>query len=359
MTNFDVSRENVKIIGRTCYRDGVRWCGLSGSGIGFTFTGTRAVIHFQGDDSTTGNSTEGKARVAIYRDDVRICDFMMEEPEKEITVFQSSGQETTEIRVVKLSECPMSLVGISGIEADTVDGIHPSKEKDLKIEFVGDSITCGFGVDREDPDTPFETGTEDVTKAYAYRTAELLGADYSMVSYSGYGIISGYTENDEKQSEQCVPLYYEKTGFSYGKLDWKIQDIPWNFREFVPDMVVILLGTNDDSYCQDDKDRQKDFEENYGMFLEMVRKNNPGAEILCMLGIMKDRPYPFIQSAVEKYKHDSKDNKVHTLRLPLQRPEDGLVSCSHPTERTHGAAAKRVAEEIQSILGEKSLDRQK
>lgn len=49
------------------------------------------------------------------------------------------------------------------------------------MEFIGDSITCGYGVDDPDKEHHFKTATEDVTKAYAYKTALALNADYSMV----------------------------------------------------------------------------------------------------------------------------------------------------------------------------------
>ena len=52
------------------------------------------------------------------------------------------------------------------------------------IEFIGDSITCGYGVDDEVAEHHFATGTEDTTRAYALRTARKLGVDYSLVSLS-------------------------------------------------------------------------------------------------------------------------------------------------------------------------------
>lgn len=55
-----------------------------------------------------------------------------------------------------------------------------------------------------------------MTKAYAYLSAEQLGADYSMVCYSGYGIITGYTENDQKLTTHLLPDYYERVGKSEG-----------------------------------------------------------------------------------------------------------------------------------------------
>lgn len=62
-----------------------------------------------------------------------------------------------------------------------------------------DSITCGYGVDDEDRSHQFSTKTEDATKAYAYKTAQLLNADYSLVSYSGHGVVLGYTTREKRQ----------------------------------------------------------------------------------------------------------------------------------------------------------------
>ena len=50
------------------------------------------------------------------------------------------------------------------------------EEKDIKIEFIGDSITCGYGIDEMNEKGYFSTATENFTKSYAYITAENLGA---------------------------------------------------------------------------------------------------------------------------------------------------------------------------------------
>ncbi|MGO4271005.1 hypothetical protein AB4Z22_14345 [Paenibacillus sp. TAF58] len=49
----------------------------------------------------------------------------------------------------------------------------------------------------------------DVTKTYAYKTAAALQADYSVVAYSGHGIVSGYTGNGEKNTGLLVPNNYD------------------------------------------------------------------------------------------------------------------------------------------------------
>ena len=114
------------------------------------------------------------------------------------------------MEIIKLSESPMSAVGIEAFAEGSAEALP---EKPLKIEFIGDSITCGYGVDDEDENHQFTTATEDVTKAYAYKTAKALDAEYSMFSASGYGIVSGYTEGDELSANRQFHSSIAATAF--------------------------------------------------------------------------------------------------------------------------------------------------
>lgn len=349
---YHVTEENVKLVGRSFEQGTVRWFALSGSGISFRFRGKKLMLDLVGDNTTQGLKTEGSARIGIYIGTERVVDMMLKEQQKQITVIDGSDTQTVEIRVIKLSEAPMSMFGIAAIETDEEATIAPLPKLLRKIEIIGDSITCGYGVDREDPNTEFTTETEDVTRSYSYKLANKLSADYSMVSYSGYGIISGYTDDDIAKPQQCIPLYYEKMGYSDAAVDGKVQpqNIPWDFDRFKPDVIVINLGTNDDSYCQDVVERQEHFAELYVEFLEMVRRNNPTATILCVVGTMGERIYDFVHAAVVEYRRQFNDLKVYDQRLTEQLPEDGLVSSSHPTERTHEKVAECLAATIRKIM---------
>ncbi len=352
--NYLFIPEYVKKIGRTLFEQDILWCGLSGSGAAFYASGTKVVVTIVGDDTTSGNLTEGQARVAIFVDGVRTLDTMIDAPEKNLELWNGQTSRKALIEIVKLSECPMSTCGLKEI---TIEGeaasVEPAPSKECKIEFIGDSITCGYGIDREDPETCFETATEDVTRAYAYKVAKNLNAEYSMVSYSGYGIISGYTDTDQKVENQLLPLYYEKVGFSYGKPFGTLQlsDCSWDFRNYQPQLVVVNLGTNDDSYCQDDESRQQDYIEHYVEFLKTVRRNNPQAQILCTVGTMCERIGVPTNQAVLQYSKETNDSQICFYQLPLQLPEDGLVSDYHPTEISHNKAATLLTEKISQLMG--------
>jgi lysophospholipase L1-like esterase len=129
-----------------------------------------------------------------------------------------------------------------------------------------------------------------------------------------------------------------------------MQDVTWDFAKYQPELVVLNLGTNDDSYCKDDSLRRQQFTEKYVDFLMRIRKNNPKATILCMVGLMGERIYPAVENAVERYTNETAETNVYAMKLNEQLPEDGLVSCSHPTEISHEKASVVVADKIKTIM---------
>ena len=143
-------------------------------------------------------------------------------------------------------------------------------------------------------------------------------------------------------------------GFSYNKFDGKAapQDIPWDFSRYIPQAVVINLGTNDDSYCLDHADRQRDYADNYKLFLNEVRALNPDAFIFCTVGIMGTRIYKALETAVNEYKAESKDTKILSYCFTEQDHEhDGYAADYHPTRKTHDKASKAISQVIKETMG--------
>ncbi len=342
---YPMTRDNVKVLGRTCMIDEVRWCGFSGSGVEFFFAGTECSVNLRGDDMT--ESTGHNARVAIYVDGVRQQDIMINEndvADRTVEIIKSDIDTIATIRIVKLSEVSDSTFGI--VSVDAVGMISPLVATEKKIEFIGDSITCGYGVDGVLGEDVYQTSNEDCTKAYAYKTAELLGMDYSLVSMSGYGIVSGYTGDGVKNPGQTLPQYYKTLGNCYGHFAGTVapSSVAWDFSEFVPDYVVINLGTNDFSYCGADEERRREYIEGYKEFLKVVRECNPYAKIVCVLGIMGTDLCGSMETAVAEYSAENGDNYITTMRFTEQdQALDGIAVDWHPSDKTHTKAAKKLA----------------
>lgn len=351
-TTAVLTADTAKLVGRTYLNDDVLWAAFSGAGAEFIYTGKKLDITIVGDGASTAGNADNYARVAIYVDGERVIDDMLDEKEKTYTAFESDSEKSVNVQIIKLSECAMSTFGIKPIKLGEGEKIEPAKAKDLKIEFIGDSITCGYGVDDPDKEHHFKTSTEDVTKAYAYKTAQALDADYSMVSISGYGIISGYTDSGKKP-EQTIPQYYDKLGFSYNKFadSLEVAGLEWNFDNYKPDIVVINLGTNDMSYAKNEL-TQAEFEEGYIEFLKQVRSHNPDSYIFCTYGVMGNTLIRNIKNVCDKYSEETGDNKVTFFTLPMQdENKNGIVADWHPSEATHEICAQRAVKTIKETLG--------
>ena len=156
----------LKYLGRTLTdADGTIWCALSGSGVEFRYKGTSLDVVLVGDDLTRLPKQQYEkvkteqdvdyARIAIYVNEQRIIDERLETPAKEYQIWKSENPQEITVRVLKLSEAPHSIVGIREFKLADTDTISPTPDKPLKIEFIGDSITCGYGVDDENPEHHF------------------------------------------------------------------------------------------------------------------------------------------------------------------------------------------------------------
>lgn len=354
MKKIVLHKENAKRIGRSLLVGDVLWTALSGSGVVFNFTGKKLVITIQGSDNArVENNDTSYARLAIFVNDERVIDDMMNCEKKAYTVADYEEAQSLQVQIMKVSESPMSAIGIEPLVCDEDAIITPAPDKSHKIEFIGDSITCGYGTDDEDLTHTFSTATEDVTKAYAYKTAKLLDADYSMFSASGYGIISGYTPDPQvRGAAELIPPFYESQCFSrdtFGEAGYPA-NIPWDFTEYRPEVIVINLGTNDDSYCQDTAEKQEEYVRQYVEFLKVVRKDNPDAEIFCVLGLMGDRLYTRVCEAAETYSKLTGDNQIHTVHIPEQDGNLGYVIDGHPLPQMHTMASEVVAVAIKKIM---------
>lgn len=350
---YPADSDNVRMIGRTYRYEDTTWLSYSGSGAEFFFAGKECSITLVSDGRTAGAGHE--ARVGIFVDGERVRDILMTEDEMTFTAVAGEEDTVAMVRIVKLSEVSDSVVGIRSVTA--IGAITPIQKPKTLVEFIGDSITCGYGVDGVLDLDAYCTGNEDCTKGYAYKTAQLLGVDYSLVSMSGYGIISGYTDTGEKLADKTIPQYYDTFGKSCERFADKVkpENVKWDFSD-QPDYIVINLGTNDASYCGQDPARLREYIDGYKVFLGRVRKNNPDAKIVCTLGIMGTALCESMETAVTEYKAESGDQNIVTMRFTEQSEADGYAVDWHPSETTHTKAARKLAEFLGELMEAETKD---
>lgn len=348
---FSATQENVKYTGRNYYDGKTAWLVQSGSAVEFTVSAKSAEVTIAGDYSIN-NDEKYRSRYAVIVDGEIITDDVMSEKSKTIELFKGEKSRTAEVKIIHLSEANNGTIGVSEIKvnSDSPVPVVPAREKELSIEFIGDSITCAYGVEGKSASDQYTTKTENFMKSYAYLTAEKLGADYSAVSYSGHGIISGYSNDGKRNTDNLVPPYYKNCGNLSNYAE------PWDFTENPNDVVVINLGTNDYSYVSKDFDtRSQEFVDGYEDFLETIRECNPDAYIICTFGIMGGQEmYPLIEQAVEDFSKKTGDDKITVFQSPMQNMADGYGADYHPSEITQQKNAYILADKICNAIGMES-----
>ncbi len=343
----------VKLLGHIVSVGDEHWLISSGAEIGFRVKGaSNAVLHLRADDTVEDPEKETLLpRLEILLNGEKNSDTRLTEKDTAVTVFDGTEKRDAEIRLIKLNE-GNSIFALREIETD--GQVSPLPERPVKMEFIGDSITCGYGVEGKSEAETFTTATENAAKGYAFLTAEALNADAMLTCFSGHGIISGYTGDPSVRNDaDLVPPYYEKEGRCGYKLpDGRLaEEIPRDFSAFQPDYIVLNLGTNDLSWCQTDEGRGREFAQLYAYFLKTVRKNNPGARILCVLGVMGMGLNRMVRLAAKEYSRETGDREIRLLMLEEQNgARDGYGSDYHPNEITQRLLADKVTEAIREWM---------
>lgn len=342
---------NMKILGRTLVHTGentgrrARYLCYSGSYVEFIFTGRSLSCELLSDyceDQTDG--TQYPCYMALYLDHQLVRRFSLMPGRHLYPLLPEGDVRTMVVCLVKESEVQYASSGILAFYTDEEAEIRPTDKKDRKIEFIGDSITCGYGV-LGGPEAPFSTETESADDAFAVQCAGALDADYQLVSFSGIGVISRYIEPEENEplTDVLMPALYPHTDAVLAKrYGWRPES--WDFSSFCPQVVVINLGTNDDSYTRGIREREERFEEEYCEFVRNIHRRNPGAEIVCTFGVMSQRLLPRVEEAVQRLSESGVPVRMHREE-PM--PPGEVTGCDgHPSAQRQ----RKMAESLTGFL---------
>lgn len=357
LISFPADKNHVRVGGRSLLIDGVRYCDYTCSFVEFEMTGTFASAELISD--LVYDDPALRAWAAVFIDGKFTEKFVLSEKITVKELFRSDKPRKVIIRIMKLSEAAFAKMGIKSISIDGELLPPPAARSQRRIEFVGDSITCGYGIDGTTGDT-FSTATENPLKGYAYKTAQKCRAEYQLVSWSGIGVYSSWVEEtaekplDNWLMKDIYPYtdsYLEK---SLGKEN-HTEHTPYNFSEFVPQIIVFNIGTNDQSWTKTDIHRQQEFGRAFYEMLEMIRSSNPLAHIVCAYGVMGDVLCEEEKRQIKRFSEEHDDNIAY-IPLPLQQEnEDGIGVDWHPSEKTHEKMSDILSEYINSRFAKNDM----
>ncbi len=319
--------ENARFMGRI-NRDEPDFPELSwsNSAVFLTVDAPELILH------TKPGSNNGNGVLEIVLDGTPVNYLWLKPEQDEYMVF--SG--LTGVHTVELHKRTERLTGGIRLADFTLpkggEFLAPPPEREHKIEYFGDSITCGAGASREHlaEGNPLDT---DAFRSYVGISARMLMADYHTLSISGCGMI-----------QDCMgkPSGVVPPNFPYG-CDGK----PWDFRQFMAEAVVINLGQNDFSAPVD----TAKYEERYLSFIDEIREAYGNPYIFCCVGTMNDNYLPHVKNVVEAANKKGYD-RVHLVDLGVIIPEvEGWGGMFHPGLQAHYRMGMDLATEIARVTG--------
>ena len=212
------------------------------------------------------------------------------------------------------------------------------------IEFIGNSITCGYGNESVMAPDPFEYETENHYLTYTQLTCRALDAYAHVVARSGIGVYRSYGGPKEGTPDNVMTTEYEYTNL-YDHSE------RWDFNRFQPQLVCINLGTNDLSTNNYDTTLLKAA---YQRFLKQVRSHNPKAKIVFLCGSMLNGKELDIArnilNEVTEEAHKKGDKEVYRFDFTPQRGDLGFGASWHPSLKQHEKMAAELTTYLRKLM---------
>jgi len=254
-----------------------------------------------------------------------------------LTTLIQPGEHT--IRIVQDKEISTSgkVNTISAVTVSAKEGqMQATPMNQYYIEFIGASCEAGCGTLGGNKDD-WNSAVHSATHSHCYYTAEMLGADYSIVAKGGIGLMT------EQYNVNSWNLYRHLNAYRDS------QTIYTYSRE--PDIIVSKIpGPNDnvDAYTEDQL-----FEQGK-VYHEELRKLHPNAKIVLIYGNMSDTNDDNATNAKKRIAEalGGEAKGVYTLELP--RGKDGVPAKKggnpHPSAEDCRKQAEVEAAFLKTIL---------
>ena len=275
--NIAFNNPKIQYEGRIALSDSTASLNWSGSSISLNFKGAEISAILKDADTANYYNVilDGKVISKIQLDTIK----------KNYILASGLVKGKHKIQLYKRTEWGKGQTFFYGFEINEMDKILPkSKPKKKKMEFYGDSITCGYG-NEDNTGKDSRTGHfENHYLTFGATTARHFDAQFSCIATSGIGIMVSWFPT-------TMPDIYDLTN-PYDK------NTKWDFNNYTPDIVVINLFQNDSWIVNLPKNEEfikkfggqkpnEDFiVKSYQNFVKSIREKHPNTSIICVLGSM-------------------------------------------------------------------------
>ena len=339
--HFSANNPNIEYFGRIDFTNPEKPI-LSGPGSYFRlrFKGTSCEVllrdeHLYGQHNYISIELDGsyKGRVAL------------DSTKQKYLVVNNLPDSIHTLLICKATEAGIGYIEFSGLNCNEL--LEPEIKHSRLIEYIGNSITCGMGLDTSS--IPCDGGQwydqHNAYLAYGPLTARVLEADWILSSVSGIGMTRFWNTTGPTMPQVYDNLYLNNDTIK-----------AWNTRNIHPNLVSICLGQNDFSDGEGPQPRaaldSTQFANDYIGFLKRIRKQYPEAEIACISspmigGTKKIKLYSYLSSIVQYMRNKENDTKIYVFEFS-QSYNKGCAW--HPSREDHLAIAAELLPFYRKIM---------
>jgi len=345
---------------------------VNGTGKIFAWSGVNASLSFEGTavkalmERPSNASGVDSSWYKVFVDGTFIKDIPYKDynTATEILLAENLAAGTHSVMFYKRTEAQMGsqlFLGFSVLGSSTTKLNIPSR----RLEFIGNSITCGYGVldscvmnsssALEGTCLGFTTTSEDHYYSYAGVVARALGAEEQTLCWSGKGLYENLSDTPGSVNT-TMPLLWDYAQPFANKSDTSIA-AGWDYSRYVPQAVVINLGTND--FGNSSNPPEKEFVDTYVAFIQRIKAEyGDSTPVVLLHGPMLGDSYPAgrnVATTLEKYIDSTiaiVGPTVHKLILsPNQILKWGVGADWHPNKSQNILNGAELELKLREILG--------
>lgn len=219
--------------------------------------------------------------------------------------------------------------------------LPPPQKLSRKIEFIGDSFTAAESNEATVQQLEWEARfpVTNIDKGFAPLIAKHFNAQYATTCRSGCGMVCDWRGD----FEVSIPKIFDRTLM-------EVSEPKWDFKKWIPELVVVCLGLNDHSGLRDEKgniseEKSELFRKGYHNFVDLLRNVYPNTKIVAVAAF-DDWIRKNVKQVVDE---ESTSGMKDIFYSQFDRFEGGYVANGHPTVETHRKMADQIIESIESF----------
>lgn len=283
----------------------------------------------------------------------------------------SAGHGITRIQILKESQAMAGdsahrfcIHGFCTNSGKAVPDIFmPLEPKKYVFECIGDSITCGEGLEDSVPGKAWNSAWQGTRNHFALILSQRFNADISIIAQSGWGLLCGWNNDPHCTIPPLYPFVCSLAKSAANREAGASQ--AWDFSRRKPDAVIINLGSNDEYAFRAEPWEDPASGKTYKLhgdadyarlkaaaknFIGEIRRHNPQALIIWCYGMFLTGCMDLFRSAVEEFRAENGDDKVRFIELsPMDDTTAGAQK--HPGPLCH----KEVADLLTAVLLKKGF----